>query len=434
MDNFGRDITITSFLINKYQKFSDLIISILFLIVDSTITRGIIVMNSKYINSFFSISIEFVIISEELNYDLYINSSGNILKDRFVKIFKKNNILEREDLLLFKEKYHQLYINENQRDLYLQSLAKSNTITPEQKTEIIKESAIKYLGKLFDHDIDLNTELLEDTIEGCRDAVDAMVDVIQDYNVVEVQNLIGDLSFHDFYTYDHSINVSMYCIAIYKALKPKSTKEQLTQVGIAGLLHDLGKIKIPTDVINNPGKLNQEDFNLIKKHPELGKELLNNQQCNCHNIDFETIERVIMEHHENFNGTGYPLQISGDDIHFFARIVAVADFFDALTTKRSYHEVVSTEEAIGIMSRSSGKKIDPTIFEVFVKNANKVVQKRFIQKEMDEDFDPCRPCNVLPLRPARASVIGSDFTKKDEQDEKTGSLIILYDKNKKKAG
>ena len=138
-----------------------------------------------------------------------------------------------------------------------------------------------------------------------------MVDVVQEYDVKQIQNLIGEMSFHDFYTYDHSINVSMYCIAIFKALKPNASREEMVMAGLGGLLHDLGKIKIPTNIINNPGHLSDEDFQVIKEHPRIGVELIDDSSPDVPGIDFEIIKRVVWEHHENFNGTGYPRKIQG---------------------------------------------------------------------------------------------------------------------------
>ena len=230
-------------------------------------------------------------------------------------------------------------------------------------------------------------------------AVESMVDVIKDYDVSKVQGLIASLSFHDFYTYDHSINVSMYCISLFTAARPNASKEEIVMAGLGGLLHDIGKIKISTDIINKPEKLSDEEFNIIKTHPTYGLELLTDNPCpDCKGVDFSIIKRIVHEHHENFNGTGYPQKLAGADIHLLARVTAIADFFDAITTKRTYHEVLSTEDAIAVMSKSVGKKIDPALFEIFTKSVKQLVLTGKIHKELPEDFDPCQPQNVLPFR------------------------------------
>ncbi|MCK5074578.1 MAG: HD domain-containing protein, partial [Bacteriovoracaceae bacterium] len=285
--------------------------------------------------SFFSISFEFVTVGEPILHDLYINSSSAANRDHFVRIFPKGGVPEKEDINHFRQKYHQLYVLEEQRDLYLKSLVKNSRVPDTKKTEVIKESAIHYLDTIFSEDKIFQTEVLGEAIEGCRESVETMVEVVQDYSINEIQELIANLSFHDFYTYDHSINVSMYNISIFKTMKPNATKQELILAGMGGLLHDLGKINIPTEIINNSGKLSDEDFNIIKTHPEEGKKLVEQHVKNFGNLDIEVIKRVISEHHENYNGTGYPGKVKGKDIHVFARITALGDFFDAVTTKRS---------------------------------------------------------------------------------------------------
>lgn len=384
-------------------------------------------MDSKN-KSYFSISSGLVLINEPIPYDLYINSSSHAIREKFVKIYGSGNALTKEELNEFRDKYFQLYVSEEQRNLYLSSLNKLKDVEDITKVEVIKDSAIEYLGSLFDGSHEFTNEVLDEALEGCKESVESMVDVIKDYGVTEVQKLIGDLSFHDFYTYDHSINVSMYSISILKALKPEASKTELIMAGMGGLLHDLGKIKIPTRIINNPGKLSDEDFAVIRKHPDYGTELLSNHDCSHHDVNFDVIKRVIGEHHENYNGTGYPNQLKGKDISVFARITAIADFYDAITTKRSYHEVLSTEDALEVMARSVGRKIDPKIFEVFRKNVNVILTGKS-HREVADDFDPCQPSNILHLEKAKPKVQRSDFLKKDENNFGT----VVTNKDKKKA-
>ncbi|MEC7275571.1 MAG: HD domain-containing phosphohydrolase [Bdellovibrionota bacterium] len=364
--------------------------------------------------SYFSISFGLVLLDKELPYDLYINSSTHASREKFVKIFKKENILNSEDLHTFKDKYYQLYVREDERELYLKSLGVVEGAADVEKAAVIKDSAIQYLESLFDEGHEFSNEVLDEAIQGCRDSVESMVDVIQDYSILEVQNLIADLSFHDFYTYDHSINVAMYSISILKALKPDAGRFELLMAGMGGLLHDLGKVKIDTRIINNPGKLSEDDFQVIKKHPEYGMELLNEHQCSHDEINFDLIKKVIGEHHENFNGTGYPNRLKGKEISVLARITAIADFYDAITTKRSYHEVLPTADAIEVMARSVGRKIDPKIFEIFRKNVNVVLEGKS-HIELPDDFDPCQPKNILPLQKSAPKIQRSDFLDKEEQ-------------------
>ena len=373
-------------------------------------------------NNFFSVSFDLILLDKEIPYDLYVNSSSSKERERFVRIHPKNDPLNLEDLKTFKRKYFQLYVHEAQRSDYLKSLSIVKGVPDKQKTDIIKTSAIHYLDKIFSEEKEFSTELLSETISECKIAVESMVDVIKDYDVSKVQGLIASLSFHDFYTYDHSINVSMYCISLFTAARPNANKEDIVLAGLGGLLHDIGKIKISTDIINKPEKLTDEEFSIIKSHPTFGLELLSDNPCpDCHGVDFNILKRIVHEHHENFNGSGYPKKLSGVDIHLLARVTAIADFFDAITTKRSYHEVLSTEDAMAIMAKTVGKKIDPNLFEVFKKSVKQLVMTGKLTKELPEDFDPCQPQNVLPLRAPKGYKV-EGFSAKAESKESFGKI------------
>lgn len=351
--------------------------------------------------TFFSPSMDLIVLDQKLPYDLYVNSSLIESKEKFIRIFPKGQNLSKNDLKDFVHKYHQLYISENQRKNYFKSITSSAGVTDEKKVEVLKDSAIGYLDKIFDPSKEFSTAVLNETIEGCRDAVESMIDIVHDHDIASLQDLIGKLSFHDFYTYDHSVNVSMYCISIYRSYNPSGNREEETLIGLAGLLHDLGKIKIPTEIINNPGKLSDEHFNMIKKHPDYGKELLSQKNLDVsHDINMNTVIRIANEHHEDFNGNGYPNKLKGDEIHILARITAIADFFDAITTKRSYSESLSIPDAIALMKKTVGKKLDPVLFEIFEKQ---LAQKSFIASNtvkyvhIDENFDPSQPHEKIPL-------------------------------------
>lgn len=374
--------------------------------------------------SFFTVLFDAILCWKPLPYDLYVNSSKVEGKEKFVRIFPSGESLSKDEVIEFKKKYHQLYVPEAQRAAYLQSMVHSDALNDETKTTVIKDSAIQYLGTIFDEEKEFNTEVLTEAISGCRDSVASMVDVIQDYKIEQLQDLIANLSFHDFYTYDHSINVSMYNILILRSFYPKATKEQLTEVGLSGMLHDLGKLKIPTHIINKPDKLSEEEFAQIKKHPDYGLELLKECENAVEGVNFEVISRVVNEHHENYNGSGYPRNLVGEKIHIYARITAISDFFDAMTTKRSYHEVMTTQEAINIMGKSRGKKLDPKLFDFFARHINTFVRSGESPLQLPDDFDPCQPQNELPLEEAKEEKKKQDF----------GSIKILEEKENTLSG
>lgn len=363
--------------------------------------------------SYFSVQQDLIVLDRALPYDLYVNSSSVKGKDKFVRIFPAQGILTRADVDEFHKKYYQLYVPESQRRIYLRTLVRSD-LDDVKKTEVIKDAALGYLHHIFDKDKgEFSTEILSQGIEGCREVVESMVDVLDHHNIDSLRNLIGNLSFHDFYTYDHSINVSMYCISLYKAINPQASRRELMHAGLGGLLHDLGKVKIPTHILNSPGGLSDEEYAMIKQHPDFGLDLLLNGHCQVSDeIDLKIIARVVHEHHENFNGTGYPKKLKGkDEIHLLARVCAIADFFDAITTKRSYSDVLPVVDAMNIMRKTRGIKIDPEIFDIFDKHVRHVRSDFSKQYELDDSFDPTIPWAKLPIEEVKKFEKELDFGK-----------------------
>ncbi len=363
--------------------------------------------------SYFSVRYDLILVGMPIAYDLFVNSSSIKEKEKFVRIFPVGGVLSKDDLEEYHRKYLQLYVPEDQRRIYLRSLVKTEA-DDVKKTTVIKTAALEYLHNIFDKGKDqFSTEYLSESIDGCKEVVGAMVDVLDHHNIDSLRNLIGNLSFHDFYTYDHSINVSMYCITIYKALNPKATRKELIHAGLGGLLHDLGKVKIPTHILNNPGGLTDEEYQMIKKHPDFGLDLLLNGHCEVDGeIDLKIIARVVHEHHENYDGTGYPKKLKGkDQIHLLARVCTIADFFDAITTKRSYSQVLTIPEAMNTMRKFRGIKLDPVIFDVFDNHVRYVKADATRDLKLSDEFDPTLPYAVLPVEEIKQFKKEMDFGK-----------------------
>lgn len=374
-------------------------------------------------SSFFSVRYDLIQTEGPLTYDLYINSSVVKGKEKFVKIFPAGGILSRDELDSFHKKYFHLYVPEEQRSSYLKSLIRSN-VEDVHKANVIKDAALEYLHNIFDKEKEFSTELLAKNIEACREVVESMVDVLDHHDIDSLRNLIGNLSFHDFYTYDHSINVSMYCIQIFKGLNPKASRKELIHAGLGGLLHDLGKIKIPTHILNNPGGLSPEEYAVIKQHPDFGLELLLGGHCEVNSeIDLKIIARIVHEHHENFDGTGYPKKLKGrEEIHLLARVCTIADFFDAITTKRSYNEVLSLQDAMNTMRKFRAIKLDPDIFDVFDAQVRYVKVENAKDLRLADTFDPTIPYAKLPI----------EEIKKFSKEMGYGKIRVVDEKDKKK--
>ena len=146
---------------------------------------------------------------------------------------------------------------QSSREKYFSSIVQQHTGTNE-KVDAIKSIAIEHMIRVFEGDGESETILSH--VEKSKDVVDLIVDLIQHQSMNDLYKTLSDLSYHDCYTYDHSINVCMYSIIFYKFLKPQATKFELTTAGLSGLLHDLGKIKVSNKILNNVGPLNEWDL------------------------------------------------------------------------------------------------------------------------------------------------------------------------------
>lgn len=164
----------------------------------------------------------------------------------------------------------------------------------------------------------------------------------------------------DDYTYMHSVAVCALMIALARQMQ--LAEDEVREAGIAGLLHDIGKMAIPNEILDKPGRLSDEEFEIIKSHPVEGHALL----VNSAGISERTLD-VCLHHHEKINGQGYPHGLSGDKISLFARMGAVCDVYDAVSSQRVYKEPWQPTEALRKMAAWDGH-FDRQIFEAFVKS------------------------------------------------------------------
>ncbi|MCP1455785.1 HD-GYP domain-containing protein [Pseudomonas kilonensis] len=162
------------------------------------------------------------------------------------------------------------------------------------------------------------------------------------------------------YTYMHSVAVSALMIAVAHQLD--FPEELIHQAGLAGLLHDIGKMAIPGIIINKPGKLTDDEFAVIRQHPRLGAQILRTSAPLC-----ETVIDVCLHHHEKMDGSGYPDRLIGEQISLFSRMAAICDVYDAVTSDRPYNEAWSPAIAIQKMS-GWNRHFDKTVFQAFVKS------------------------------------------------------------------
>jgi len=235
-------------------------------------------------------------------------------------------------------------------------LSKCKTIhkaTPEQISAITYKKAQKTMDRLF-------AELESVNIQDVKEVVNNLSLMILD-NHTTLKSMSKIMS-HDYYTHTHSINVGIY--AMYFGKHKMFEQKELEKIGLAGLMHDLGKVEVEKEIINKPTKLTTEELEEIVTHPSMGYELA---------IAFGVIDNDVLSaikfHHEKIDGTGYPNGLKQNEIPYFAKVIGICDIFDALTSRRSYKEALNSFEALLLMKEDAffRGKLDSNILSDFIK-------------------------------------------------------------------
>ena len=182
-------------------------------------------------------------------------------------------------------------------------------------------------------------------------------------NVIEVR---------DYYTSDHSNRIAILAIETARRLGYK--EEQLERIHLSAILHDIGKIGIPDNILNKPGRLSPEERRVMMRHPEIGEKVIAAIK------DLSDVAEVIRAHQEKFDGTGYPDHLRGEEIPLPARIIAVVDAYIAITDERIYKPARSTEEAIQELIRHAGTQFDPQVVETFLEVLNSEARTNLTDK------------------------------------------------------
>lgn len=262
-------------------------------------------------------------------------------------LIAKNTKLERVYINRIKKMgYSGVYIQDNlSEDIEINAIIDEN----------LKIKAVNNLKKIFTN-VNAKERMPDEYITESKYIIKDIVD-----NIINNKNIlvnIIDLKFFDDYTYYHSINVAIMSIIIGVALKLK--KNELYELGLGAILHDIGKIFINKNILNKKGKLDEEEFKTIKKHPKFGYEHLKKN-----NISIKS-KVAILQHHERFDGYGYPNKMQGKEISLFGRIITIADVYDALTSDRPYRKALTPSEAIEYIMANAEIMFDSKLIKAFV--------------------------------------------------------------------
>jgi len=172
-----------------------------------------------------------------------------------------------------------------------------------------------------------------------------------------LKSLLVALKTRDADTYDHSKRTVK--ISLLLGQKCGLNQREMRSLELGALLHDIGKIGVPDNVLRKPGKLNDSEWAMMRRHPRLGQEILRGLSF------LDDARTIVAQHHERWDGTGYPLGLRGEEISLSARVLFVADAFDAMTSDRVYRQAKSYDEAIAELDSCSGTHFDPQVVAAF---------------------------------------------------------------------
>ena len=203
---------------------------------------------------------------------------------------------------------------------------------------------------------------LEIQVENRTHELDKEKKSYEELTLETLSSLASVVDAKDHYTNGHSFRVAAYSKGIAEQLG--LSRRECEQIYFAGLIHDVGKIGINESILTKPGKLDEHEYDIIKSHPSLGGDILKGIK------EFPVFEQVARNHHERYDGGGYPDKLKGNEIPFPARIVTVADTFDAMTSDRTYRKALSDEVALKELQDCKGSQFDPLVVDAFIKLYN----------------------------------------------------------------
>jgi putative nucleotidyltransferase with HDIG domain len=269
-----------------------------------------------------------------IKFDLYIKSA-----QRFVLYKNRQLVINQDDIdRLLGNSVDTLYIHNKDKKNFrsylednIENLLQADNVSNQRKAEVLHESAINVVEDIFDNP--RSGSAIQRSKEIIGHTVDFILASPQSFaNLLKIRK-------HDFYTYTHSVNVCTFLVSLARELGI-SEKKDLKAVGEGGLLHDLGKSKVPSSIINKPGKLVKAEWEVMKMHPTYGVEIAKSTR------EIDEISLIIIgQHHEKPSGDGYPDGLTRDQLSVFAKMASVVDVYDAITTTRSYSSARSPMEA-----------------------------------------------------------------------------------------
>ncbi len=309
-------------------------------------------------HAFFPVTLSSLKTDTIIGCDIYLLVSDNGRRN-YVLYCKGDTAFENEKKeLLVKKNINRLFVGKEDQKKYseylesnLQNILSDEKIQSEEKAQIVYSTATTMLHDVFKAPVHKNIVRSQTFAYNMIDYI--LRDGRAAYNLLKITS-------HDYYTYTHSVNVATIgsLFARNIGLNEKDMKSFCTGM----LLHDLGKTKISSSIINKKGSLTEEEFEKIKMHPEMGAKLLKESESS-----FKDEYVVILQHHENCDGSGYPYGLKKDEIHYVARLVHIIDMYDALTTRRSYSPPQKPFDSLKLIRDEMYNSVDQAMLKSFIK-------------------------------------------------------------------
>jgi len=180
--------------------------------------------------------------------------------------------------------------------------------------------------------------------------------------IEEIQSYLDRISAKDPLTSNHCGEAARYAVLLGRRLG--LAEEEIKKLHVAAVLHDLGKLWVPDEILFKPGKLTAEEYEVIKQHPEWGAEII--AESGIGDVDIQEIAELIRYHHERYDGRGYPFGWRGDEIPLLSQIISIADAYDAMTSDRPYRKAMSPFRAAQILREERGKQFNPMLVDLFL--------------------------------------------------------------------
>lgn len=308
-------------------------------------------MSEQHSDSFLKVRLHSLNPNEPIPFDLYV-----LINNKQILYLRAGDKLSAEQIQKFDKSPDSLWLKNADRQAYkkyMHQALNDSRIDVHTKAIMLRESSLSLVEELFE------SPDIRRALDESKEIIDQFVKLMGD-EPTAMAHLIG-LSSHDFYTYTHSLDVGIYSMGLARVAG--FSEADLKEMGQGALFHDIGKRHVSVDIICKDGPLNDVEWAQMQKHPQYGLQILTE-----HNAS-DAIKACCFEHHESEAGNGYPQQLQAHEIHPMAKIIALTDTFDALTTQRSYNKPMKPRAALEFMTTKLAGRYDPE----FMKAMNEVL-------------------------------------------------------------